>query len=200
MARITAVPAVMIMMQWDPVALAWPAAILFGVAAGTDFVDGMLARRWNQVSDLGKLLDPLADKLLVLGPLMCLLPLGRVSPWLAFLVLGRELVVSTLRTVAMGRGVVMAARRLGKQKTLFQMFGLGFLIVGRPVGPMDWSIRPDLGAVGGVLLWVGAVLAVISAVDYFSALFRTGGDGGPTAPSSVDNASGMSTVSAPSRE
>lgn len=211
--RIATVPVVMAMMSWQPVNWAWPAAILFGVAAATDFVDGYLARALNQVTMLGKFLDPLADKLLVLGPMVCLLRLERISVWLAFVVLGRELIVSTLRTVAIGQGLVIAARSLGKQKTVFQLVGLGLLIVGRPVGPEAWSFRPDLEVVGAVLLWIGAVLGLVSAVDYFAVFFRTrpeSGDSdprtGPAAPddrqppSAVDKGRALGHVAAPSRE
>ncbi len=166
--RIVATPLIMILMV-NPGTSRW-AAVLFVVTALTDLVDGMIARRWGMITLLGKFLDPLADKILVLGTLLFLVQLDRVSPWIAFVIVGRELVVGTLRTVAIGEGVAIAARDLGKGKTAFQMAGITALILNETVSLGGWSI--DLLLVGRFLLWVGALLALVSAVDYVLAFLR----------------------------
>lgn len=173
--RIVAAPIVMVLLAIESRGAAWAAAAFFVASALTDLVDGMLARRWNQVSLLGKFLDPLADKILVLGTLLVLLDLGRISPWLVFIILGREIAVGTLRTIAMGEGVVIAARNLGKQKTAFQMSGLVALILGESIAVGGITI--DLRVVGAILLWIGAGLALVSAVDYVMGFLRGRRDG-----------------------
>jgi len=181
--RILAAPVVMVLLAAGTRVTAWAAAGVFLLSAITDLVDGMLARRWNQVSLLGKFLDPLADKVLVLGTLLVLLDLGRISPWVVFVILGREIGVGTLRTIAMGEGVVIAARDLGKQKTLFQMSGLVALILSESFTVGGFTV--DLQAVGNVLLWIGAALALVSAVDYVVGFLRGRSNAGaPTADGS----------------
>lgn len=168
--RIIAAPIVMALVAAGTRTAAWWAAGLFVLSALTDLVDGMLARRWGQVSLLGKFLDPLADKILVLGTLVMLLDLHRISPWIVFAILGREIAVGTLRTIAMGEGVVIAARELGKQKTLFQMSGLVGLVLGESF--VVGGITIDLHQIGTVLLWIGAGLGLVSAADYILAFTR----------------------------
>ena len=168
--RIVAAPIVMVLLALESRGAAWAAAAFFVVSALTDLVDGMLARRWNQVSLLGKFLDPLADKILVLGTLLVLLDLGRISPWVVFIISGREIAVGTLRTIAMGEGVVIAARDLGKQKTAFQMTGIVALILGESF--VIGGVTVDLQVVGNVLLWIGAGLALLSGVDYVVGFLR----------------------------
>ncbi len=173
-ARIAAVPVVMLVMQYDSRANAIVATVIFVLAALTDALDGYLARRLNQVSVIGKFLDPLADKLIVLGCLVMLLQLGRVSPWLVFLLISREIVIGTLRTIAIGEGVVIAARRLGKWKTGFQMVGIAALLVhyDYPMAFLGLSEPVSFNVLGTYVLWVGAALSVLSAVDYFWGFFR----------------------------
>ncbi|MEM7676738.1 MAG: CDP-diacylglycerol--glycerol-3-phosphate 3-phosphatidyltransferase [Myxococcota bacterium] len=171
-ARILAIPAVMVVMQQGSRRYALLAATLFSLASVTDVLDGYLARRLNQVSMIGKFLDPLADKLIVLGASVMLVELGRVSSWLVFIIISREIVITTLRTIAMGEGVVIAARNLGKWKTAFQMTGLAALIL-----HYDYPL-PVVGVVsfhlvGMALLLASIVLSLWSAGDYFFAFFRT---------------------------
>ena len=162
--RVGVVPLVMYLVLSDrPSALLWATAV-FTAAALTDLLDGYLARRWGQVTTFGKVIDPLADKLLVLGALLALLPLGRVSPWLAFLLLGREFAVTTMRVLAAAEGRAVSARSLGKQKTIVQMVGIGALILHRVVelGPL----RIDAHYWGTWVLWVGVALGLVSGFDY----------------------------------
>ncbi len=173
--RIVAIPVVMGVMQFDSPTNALVAAMLFAFASATDAIDGYLARRLNQVSVIGKFLDPLADKLIVLGALVMLIQLNRVSPWVVFIIMSREIVVTTLRTIAMGEGVVIAARSLGKWKTAFQMAGLWALLVHyeRALAPVGLNISIPFHDVGTVLLLISVALSLLSAVDYFWGFFRS---------------------------
>ena len=149
------------------------ALVLFVVAAVTDFFDGALARRWNQVTQFGQFVDPLADKLLLLGVLVVLQDLGRVSVWIVFLLLSRELAVTTLRVLAMGKGLVVAAGPLGKAKTATQMVGLGALILDRavPIGP----IRIDFALLGTGVIGLATVLSWVSGFGYLRSVWKQAG-------------------------
>ncbi len=105
------------------------AYIFFAVASFTDWLDGYIARKQNLVSMTGKFLDPLADKLLIMGVLIILVALGRVDQWLVILILAREISITSLRALAAGEGMVMAAGQGGKYKTAFQMLGIVGLII-----------------------------------------------------------------------
>jgi CDP-diacylglycerol--glycerol-3-phosphate 3-phosphatidyltransferase len=137
------------------------AFVLFVSAAVTDLFDGYIARRYSMVTTIGKLLDPLADKLLVCAAMIMLIPLARVPAWMAVIVVAREIGVTALRGVASTEGVIIAASRLGKWKTLLlniavAMLILHFSIFGLPVHKMGI----------GVLI-VGLVLTAWSGMDYF---------------------------------
>jgi CDP-diacylglycerol--glycerol-3-phosphate 3-phosphatidyltransferase len=170
--RIAAIPAVLAVMQYDSRRNAFIAAMIFALASATDALDGYLARRFNMTSVLGKLLDPLADKLIVLGSLIMLLHLGRVSAWIVFILLARDIVINGLRTIAMSEGMVIAARDLGKQKTAFQMVGVWMLLVHYPyvLPPLPGEVNFHL--IGTYLLYISVVLSIVSAVDYFVTFFR----------------------------
>ena len=136
-----------------------PAAVLFAIAAATDYWDGRLARRWNITTTLGSFLDTTADKLLVSGVLIARLDVGRASTWIVAVIIGRELLVMGLRGVVASEGEVMAPSMLGKLKTSIQFLAIALAIL-RPGDP-----------VGGLYLdeWVmlaAAALTVASAVDY----------------------------------
>ena len=133
------------------------AAVLFCVAAATDWVDGRLARRWNVTSRLGSFLDTTADKLLVTGVLIALLAVDHVSPWIAALIIGRELVLMALRGVIAADGEIMAPSMLGKLKTSIQFLAIALAILrpGDPVGGAyvdEWAM---LGA-AAITAWSGA--------------------------------------------
>jgi CDP-diacylglycerol---glycerol-3-phosphate 3-phosphatidyltransferase len=171
-ARIVLVPVIMALIVADDTelgALAWIAAVLFAVAALTDFFDGYLARRWKVTTTLGSFLDTTADKLLVTGVLMALVAVERASPWIATIIIGRELVIMGLRGVIAADGSVMAPSIWGKLKTNVQFFAILFAIV-----------RPDVVIAGAYVDEWGMVLAALitigSAVDYitsFSSALRT---------------------------
>jgi CDP-diacylglycerol--glycerol-3-phosphate 3-phosphatidyltransferase len=145
------------------------AAIVYAAAAITDLLDGYLARRMNVVSVLGKFLDPLADKLLVMASLVYMVPMGRIPEWAVVLLLAREISITALRSIASSEGVVIAAGEEGKAKTALQMVGILCLILGYPyhlaLGPIDLGVV-DLVYVGRALVYVSLVFSILSAVSY----------------------------------
>jgi CDP-diacylglycerol--glycerol-3-phosphate 3-phosphatidyltransferase len=147
------------------------AAIVYSLAAITDLLDGYLARRMGVVSVLGKFLDPLADKLLVIASLVWMVPMGRVPEWAVVLLIGREISITGLRSIASSEGVVIAAGDSGKSKTALQMVGILCLIIGFPyhlsLGFVDLG-QVDLVYIGRWLIYVSLVFSVTSAVEYVS--------------------------------
>lgn len=144
--------------------------LIFVVASLTDYIDGTLARAWNVVSDFGKIMDPLADKLLVLSALAGLtwLPPFSLSPIIFFVILIRELGITILREIFQKRGIVVAADKLGKLKTVMQMGGIIFALV-------CWAFLPQIssGLRLGISLWfwLVAIVTVISGLNYIKAMF-----------------------------
>ncbi|MGE5508750.1 MAG: CDP-diacylglycerol--glycerol-3-phosphate 3-phosphatidyltransferase [Chitinophagales bacterium] len=128
-------------------------AVVFAVAAATDGLDGYLARRRNEVTRLGTLLDPLADKLLISAALVSLVQLGRIGAWEAVLIIGREFAVTGLRLVAAAEGVVIPANKWGKIKTVVQIVAVVATLLGLPLGRES--------------MWVAAAVTVVSGVSYF---------------------------------
>jgi cardiolipin synthase len=145
----------------------WFACALFSAAGVTDWLDGHMARRWQQQSEIGRFLDPIADKLLVAATLFMLTTFGRLSAAAVFpalVILCREILVSGLREYLAGLRVGMPVSRLAKWKTMIQMFAIGFLIVGN-AGP---SLIPVAG-IGETLLWIAALLTLVTGYDYLQA-------------------------------
>jgi CDP-diacylglycerol--glycerol-3-phosphate 3-phosphatidyltransferase len=143
--------------------------VVFTLAAITDILDGWLARRMNVVSVLGKFLDPLADKLIVMASLVWMVPMGRIAGWIVIVLLAREISVTGLRSVAASEGVVIAAGSEGKTKTALQMIGIVALLVGYPYHLSYLGI--DLGIVdvvlvGRMLVYLSLVFSLASAVEY----------------------------------
>jgi cardiolipin synthase len=164
MSRIVVIPLVVATFFFDSVESRWIAVLLFGSAAVSDFFDGWLARRWNQVSALGRFLDPIADKLLVAAVLMMLAGFERLSPVSvlpAVVILCREILVSGLREFLAELRVGVPVTRLAKWKTAFQLGALPILLMG-DLAP--WGIPAQI--MGEVLLWVAAVLTIITGYDY----------------------------------
>jgi len=172
MLRIALIPGVLFLL-WEgtPKSNFWAAILYIGTAL-TDLIDGYLARRWGQISVLGKFLDPLADKLLVMATLIWLAYLGRL-PFLGvvavIIMLGRELSITALRTIAMSEGVVMAAMRAGKDKTALQMVAILMLIVHQTYTVYFgfYQTEFDFAGVGLVLLYISLGLALFSGGEYF---------------------------------
>ncbi len=151
-ARIQAIPVVLALISALPEGPNWPAAVLFAAASASDFIDGMIARKRNLITDFGKFMDPIADKLLVLLPLMLLLPRGgALDLWAVMIMVAREIVVSGFRLVAASKRIVIAAEWSGKIKTVLQMFAVLFLLIASPIG---WY-----------LTWAAALLSLYSGVE-----------------------------------
>ncbi len=140
---------------------------IFTLAACSDWVDGYFARRYQSVTALGKLMDPLADKILVATALIMLIPLGRIPAWVALVILSREILVTGLRGMASAEGVVVAASGLGKIKSIGQYIGLGTLIFPPHLLPI-----PHLHGIGLAIVYLALGLTVWSGVDYFYRLRR----------------------------
>ncbi|MBI3931890.1 MAG: CDP-diacylglycerol--glycerol-3-phosphate 3-phosphatidyltransferase [Acidobacteria bacterium] len=137
---------------------------IFGLAVLTDYLDGYFARRRNQVTKVGILLDPIADKLLTAAAFLSLVEMGAVPAWMVTIVLGREFAVTGLRNIAAGRGVLIPASGLGKGKMVSQVVAIVLLLLGRRYAVLQ---GPALA-----VLWVVVVLALISGVDYFHRFWR----------------------------
>lgn len=137
----------------------WIALVLFCVASLTDMLDGKIARARNLVTNFGKFMDPLADKLLVCSAMICMIPLGKLQAWFVIIIIAREFIISGFRLVAADNGIVIAASYWGKFKTVSQMFMIIVLIA-------------DLGGafdiVGTVLIWLSLILTVVSLIDYIA--------------------------------
>jgi CDP-diacylglycerol--glycerol-3-phosphate 3-phosphatidyltransferase len=142
------------------------AFLIFLLASITDYLDGILARKHNLVTSVGKLLDPLADKLLTSAVLIMLIPLGKVEAWLAFLIIGREITITGLRSIAASQGLILNASRMGKNKMVSQSVGLSFLLLTIP------GIQVVLDGLGTFFLWVSVILGFWSATDYFINFYR----------------------------
>ncbi len=145
------------------------AALLFVLASTTDFFDGYIARTFDQITLLGKILDPLADKMLTIGAFLALMVTGDANAWAIYIIIVRELFITGLRTVAVAEGVDVSASWAGKVKTVVQMIAIGFLI-------MHWSLDEYLFfALDDALLWVAVILTIYSGIEYiigFASAFK----------------------------
>ena len=157
--RAVCIPVIVVLLYIQNPACRIAAGILFILACLTDFLDGRIARKHNLVTDFGKFIDPVADKLLVLTSLIMLVHLGMMPAWIVILVLCRELSVDGLRMVAVSKGKVIAAGPLGKWKTACQMVLISVMLILNLSFSSSWPVMTLTG--------VMVLLTVISAVDYF---------------------------------
>ena len=137
---------------------AYAAAAIFIIASLTDMLDGKIARKYNLVTNFGKFMDPIADKLLVCSALIALVDLGKIASWIVIVIISREFIINGLRLVASDNGVVIAASYWGKFKTIFQMIMIISLIMDLPILFMD--------IINMVLIYASLALTVISLIDY----------------------------------
>jgi len=137
------------------------AMLIFTLAIFTDWLDGHLARSTNQVTNLGKLLDPIADKLLIISALIPLVALNRVPAWMAVVLIGRELVVTGLRAIKASEGIVIPSSQLGKYKMSFQVIAIIFLILNYKLFFINFHF------IGMIVLWAAMLISLISGIDYF---------------------------------
>ena len=134
----------------------WIALAIYVIACLTDMLDGKIARKYNLITDFGKFMDPLADKLLVCSAMICLIELGRLPAWIVIVIISREFIISGFRLVAADNGVVIAARWWGKFKTVFQMAMTILMIADIE------ALRP----VTRIVMWIALILTVVSLIDY----------------------------------
>jgi len=168
--RMAMIPVILLFAYYESRRASFIAAALFAVTGATDFLDGWVARQRGLVTVIGKFLDPLADKLVVMAALVMLVHLGRVAAWVVIVIMGREFIVSGLRTIAMSEGIVIAAGQEGKTKTIFQIAGISFLLL-HYAYPIDFGVisyEYDANKVGTALLYLSMVFSVWSAWVYFS--------------------------------
>ncbi len=137
----------------------WAAAV-FVIASVTDFLDGHLARKYDLVTNFGKIMDPLADKLLVTSALVCMVQTGIVPGWMVIVILAREFAITGLRSVAASEGVVIAAAWSGKIKTVTQMIAIIFLLIG------NWPFELLSIPFAEIMLWIAVIMTVYSGVEY----------------------------------
>ena len=161
MLRILAVPVVVVALLVEMPNGDIIAAAVFAAAAVTDGLDGYIARSRNSITNFGKLMDPLADKLLIIGALVSLVSLGRLEAWVAMVIIAREVAVTILRTIAAERGLVIAASWLGKAKTVLQIAAVIALIATNP--SPAWV---------DVLVYAAVAVTIVSGADYFFGLRR----------------------------
>ena len=134
------------------------AAAIFILASITDFLDGKIARKYNLVTNFGKFMDPLADKLLVCSAMICLIQTGQLAAWIVVIIIAREFIISGFRLIASDNGVVIAASYWGKFKTVFQMLMVIVLILNIQM--------PFFQILGVILTYVALILTVVSLIDY----------------------------------
>ena len=158
MARVIMIPFFVIFMLtgWGGEASKWISLAIFIVASLTDLLDGHIARKHNLVTNFGKFMDPLADKLLVCSALICFVELDKLPAWMVIIIIAREFIISGFRLIASDNGVVIAASYWGKFKTTFQMVSVVLLILDIPA----------LAFVTTICVWIALLLTIVSLVDY----------------------------------
>jgi len=168
LSRILLIP-VFVLLFWTPTpGRSLAAAVVFVIAAVTDLLDGYLARRRSQVTKLGRLLDPIADKLLVLSGLILLVQLQRVAAVVAILIIAREVAVTGVRAIAASPGIVLSAETIGKYKMVAQVVAIVLLILEDGIVPAAWNLH----LVGTVVLYAALALALISGGRYLLSFWR----------------------------
>nr|WP_305572047.1 CDP-diacylglycerol--glycerol-3-phosphate 3-phosphatidyltransferase [Humidesulfovibrio sp.] len=170
LARVFAVPVIVVLLYleqaFQTVLLAYVSAGVFALASLTDMADGYIARRQNLITNLGKFLDPLADKLLISSVLIMLVELGWVAGWIVVVIICRELAVTGMRGVAADKGVVIAADHFGKMKTIAQSLALVPLLAHYPI------LGLDVALIGTVVLYVALALTVFSGGNYLYNFYK----------------------------
>ncbi len=168
--RILTVPFVVICLFWSSPLASFLAALIFGIASITDLLDGYIARYQKSETAIGKLLDPLADKLLINSALIMLIPLGRIPAWMVVLIVAREVAVTGLRGIASIEGLVIAASAWGKAKTILQTLALVGLLLHYEY------LRIDFHFLGMILIWIALAITLWSGFDYFYKFYQAHAD------------------------
>jgi CDP-diacylglycerol--glycerol-3-phosphate 3-phosphatidyltransferase len=164
--RIALIPVLVFLLLSPSELLSILSVLVFSIASITDWLDGYLARKMNIVTNLGKFLDPVADKLLIAAALVMLVGLGRVQAWMAVVIIGREIAVMGLRSIASSEGIIIAASDLGKGKMIIQISAMIGLLLHYQY------LEIDFHAVGILLLWIALALTTWSGFDYFNKFIK----------------------------
>ncbi len=168
MSRVVMIPVVMYFLSFDSKFSSFMASAIFFFASLTDWVDGYIARKKNFITVFGKFLDPLADKLMVMSIMIMLIPLGRIDAWIVVVIIAREITITGLRGIATTEGIVIAASKLGKYKTVFQLAALVGLTMHYEYYGFDFHYNAT------ILLWIALGLTLWSGFEYlrqFKGLF-----------------------------
>ena len=157
--RMALVPVYLVLLAYG---FNWLALVVFAVASLTDMLDGKIARKYDLVTNFGKLMDPLADKLLTMSAFICLVELGDMPGWMAIVILGREMIITGMRQVAAAEGIVIAAGWSGKIKTVLQMVAIPLLLV------QNWpcSVYFNDFPLDQIVLWAALVMTIVSGIEY----------------------------------
>jgi CDP-diacylglycerol---glycerol-3-phosphate 3-phosphatidyltransferase len=174
LARIALIPVFLWFTYYESRVDSFIAALVYAGTSATDFLDGWVARRQNRVTVIGKFLDPLADKLIVMAALVMLVHLGRIGAWVVIVVMAREFIVTGLRAIAVSEGLVIPAGQEGKVKTALQLAGISFLLLHYtyPIDAWFFSFDLDANRVGTWLVYLSLVFSVVSALLYFRDFVR----------------------------
>ena len=158
--RVILVPFFVALLLWAPGDIRYRAGaeIIFVIASLTDMLDGKIARKYNLVTNFGKFIDPLADKLLVCSAMICLIELNELPSWVVVVIISREFIISGFRLIASDNGVVIAASYWGKFKTVFQMLMVIVMIIEPVAAPLK--------LLADILMWIALALTIISLLDY----------------------------------
>jgi len=174
--RIAVIPPMVLILLSPSRKACFFATLLFAIASITDWLDGYLARRMEIVTVLGKFLDPIADKLLVMAALIMILPYERVPAWMVLVILGREIIITGLRGIASSEGIVIAASRLGKYKTIFQLVAILGLLLHYDYywffGIDNPYLYVNMHNVGIFFLWIATIITIWSGIDYLARFFK----------------------------
>ena len=158
--RILITPLVVLLLYFPSTATCICATLLFILASITDWLDGFIARRYNSVTSMGKFLDPLADKLLICSVLIMFVHLYWAPAWVVIIIVCRELVVTGLRAIAIDEGIVLAADKFGKAKTVLQIFAIVPILLHFPLAGLElWNF-------GEIILYISMILAIYSGINY----------------------------------
>ena len=162
LSRIVLIPFFIMVTPYDPLL----GALIFGVASVTDFLDGYLARKTGQITKFGIILDPIADKFLIISALILLVDMAKLPAWIAIVIIVREFLVTGLRAVALSKDIVIPAELGGKLKTTFQITAILCLIIDMDI------LGIDLYDIGMLFVWIALVLSLVSGVQYTASFWK----------------------------
>ena len=163
--RAILIPFFLVAMLWDAVPYGnWIALVIFAIASLTDMLDGKIARKYNLVTNFGKFMDPLADKLLVSSAMIAFVELGRIPCWIVIVIIAREFIISCFRLVAADNGIVIAAGIWGKIKTAEQMVMICILLA--DFGSIFPSAADGIAVFENILIYIALILTIVSLMDY----------------------------------